>query len=135
MEHIDLPALNALGVGIDLVDVARVDQLLARHGDRALSRLLTESERDYCMTRAYPARHVAARLAAKEAAYKALYRESNGLVISWRDFEVERDDAGQPALALRGRALVAAERLHVARSLLSLSHSSTHAVAVVILVG
>ncbi len=129
------PLVNALGVGIDLVDVARVERLLARNGDRALSRLLTDGERAYCMTRAFPARHVAARVAAKEAAYKALFQQSDGLVIGWRDFEVERDDGGQPALGLRGRALQVAERMKVTRTLLSLSHSSTHAVAIVILVG
>lgn len=127
--------MNALGVGIDLVDVERVERLLSRNGDRVLARLLTDGERAYCMTRAFPARHVAARLAAKEAAYKALFQQSDGLVIGWRDFEVARDDGGQPALELRGRALQVAERMKVTRALLSLSHSSTHAVAIVILVG
>lgn len=127
--------MNAVGVGIDLVDVARVERLLSRNGDRVLARLLTERERAYCMSRAVPARHIAARLAAKEAAYKALFRRSDGLVIGWRDFEVERDSGGQPSLGLRGRAVQAAERLRVKRTLLSLSHSSTHAVAIVVLVG
>lgn len=127
--------MNAVGVGIDLVDIARVERLLSRNVDRVLARLLTERERAYCMSRAFPARHVAARLAAKEAAYKALFQRSDGLVIGWRDFEVERDSGGQPSLGLRGRAVQAAERLQVKRTLLSLSHSSTHAVAIVILVG
>lgn len=126
--------MNPIGVGIDLVEIARVEQLLSRNGERALARLLTDGERSYCLTRAFPARHVAARLAAKEAAYKALFRQSDGLVIGWRDFEVARDEGGQPSLTLHGRARQLAQQLSVSGALLSLSHSSTHAVAVVILV-
>ena len=64
--------MNPIAIGVDVVDVARVERMLARHGDRALLRVLTEEERAYCQRMAVPARHVAARLAAKEAAYKAL---------------------------------------------------------------
>ena len=64
--------MNALAIGIDLVTVARVERLLERHEDRALERLLTDAEQAYCRGMAYPARHVAARIAAKEAVFKAL---------------------------------------------------------------
>jgi len=64
-------------VGIDLVDIVRVEQLLRRHPERALRRLLTAREQSYCMATAKPAQHVAARLAAKEASYKALQQAGN----------------------------------------------------------
>lgn len=135
MEHPTIQPLSTLGVGIDLVDIARIEQLLGRYGDRVLDRLLTDQERGYCLTRAEPARHVAARVAAKEAAFKALYQSDTGRVIGWRDFEVERDTGGRPALGFRGRAAQAAEQMGVSGSLVSLSHSLTHAIAVVILLG
>ncbi|MFQ6047712.1 MAG: 4'-phosphopantetheinyl transferase superfamily protein, partial [Gemmatimonadales bacterium] len=64
--------MSLIAVGLDLVEVERVRRLLQSKGERALRRLLTDAERDYCMAQAVPERHVAARLAAKEAAYKAL---------------------------------------------------------------
>jgi holo-[acyl-carrier-protein] synthase len=67
-----LGAMGLIGLGIDLVDVARVEGILARHGDRAVRRFLTTEERDYVLSRHRPAMHIAARIAAKEAAYQAL---------------------------------------------------------------
>ena len=64
--------MSAAGVGIDLVDIDRIERLIEQFGDRALDRLLFESEREYCLSKASPARHVAVRVAAKEATYKAL---------------------------------------------------------------
>lgn len=127
--------MNILGVGIDLVDIDRVDRMLTRHGDRAVRRLLTEAEQAYCMQAKYPARHVAARLAAKEAAYKALQCDSDARAVGWRDSEVVLSDHGRPTLLLHGRATSAAERLNVSSALLSLTHSDRAAAAVVILVG
>ena len=60
------------GLGIDLVDIARVERMLASKGKRVLERLFTGDEVAYAMARARPAMHLAARLAAKEAAFKAL---------------------------------------------------------------
>lgn len=127
--------MTPLGVGVDLIDIARVERLLERHRDRALGRLLTQREREYCMTRAQPARHVAARLAAKEAAFKALYPSSAGPISSWQDFEVERENDGRPSMVFTGRARQTAVGMGVAQALVSLSHSPSHAIAVVILVG
>jgi holo-[acyl-carrier protein] synthase len=121
-------------VGIDLVEIARVERMLERSGERLLCRLLTEGERRYCLSRGDPARHVAARVAAKEAAFKALFPEDGGY-IGWQEFEVLRSPEGRPHLLLKGRAEDRARRMGVSRALVSLSHSHTHAVAVVILVG
>ena len=127
--------MTVLGLGLDLVAVPRVERLLDRHGERALERLLTESEREYCMTRAAPAIHVAARLAAKEAAYKALAHDPDARAIGWREAEVSRDEDGRPSLLLHGRASEAAERLGVRSSFVSLTHVATHGAAVVVLLG
>ncbi|MDH3292365.1 MAG: holo-ACP synthase [Gemmatimonadota bacterium] len=127
--------MTVLGLGIDLVDVSRVRRLLDRHGDRALERLLTPDERAYCTTRAVPSVHIAARLAAKEAAFKALAGESDARRIWWTELEVRREGDGRPTLHLHGKASARAERLGVRSSLLSLTHERDHAAAVVLLIG
>lgn len=125
--------MNGFAVGLDLVDVERVARLLERSGKRALERILTPGEREYCLTQLAPARHVAARVAAKEAAYKALAQGGAERVVWWRDVEVVRDARNRPSLVFHGRARACAEELQVAGSLLSLTHSETQAAAVVIL--
>ena len=124
-----------LGVGIDLVDVARVERMLDRLGTRVLDRLLTDAERAYCLGMAVPARHVAARVAAKEAAFKALQPDTERIDIGWREIEVVRNSEGRPSLSFAGRAHERSERLGVHRVMVSLSHSDLQAAAVVILLG
>jgi len=124
-----------LGVGIDLVDVARVERMLEQFGSRVLERLLTEAECSYCLSMAVPARHVATRVAAKEAAFKALQPDTGRIDIGWREIEVARNDEGRPSLRLTGRAHERSERLGVRRVMVSLSHSDIQAAAVVVLLG
>lgn len=127
--------MRVLGVGLDLVDVARVERMLERHGDRLLDRLLSVPERDYCRSLAFPARHVAARIAAKEAAYKALSQAGTEEVLWWGDMEVVRDEKGRPQLRLLERAQTWADMIGVDRCLLSLTHSETQAGAIVVVLG
>lgn len=127
--------MTVLGVGIDLVEISRVETLLAEHGGRAMGRLLSAEERAYCEAKARPAQHVAARVAAKEAAYKALAGGGDVGYLPWLDVEVTRDSDGRPALAFHGAAHTVAERLGVRHTHVSLTHSHTHAAAVVMLVG
>jgi holo-[acyl-carrier protein] synthase len=126
---------HAVGVGIDLVDIDRVEALLARHGERALKRLLTEHEQAYCRDMARPAQHVAARIAAKEASYKALQLAGDARGVGWLDSEVVQGAEGRPLLRLHGRAEAAAARLNVSGALISLTHSRHAAAAVVVLTG
>jgi holo-[acyl-carrier protein] synthase len=121
------------GVGLDLVDIARVQRLIAAKGDRALRRLFTKGESDYAATRPRPFLHLAARVAAKEAAFKALSAADGARGIGWREMEVVTGTDGRPALALHGRAKACAAALGVTRLHLTLSHSETTAGAVVIL--
>jgi holo-[acyl-carrier protein] synthase len=125
--------VNLLAVGLDLVEVDRVARLLDDKGELALRRLLTAAERDYCLAQPVPERHVAARLAAKEAAYKALAHGGDAGYIGWRDVEVTRTVTGGPSLILRGRAQAMADRLQVSAVKVSLTHSAKHAAAVVVL--
>jgi holo-[acyl-carrier protein] synthase len=125
--------MSVLGLGLDLVSVARVERLLAHKGDRVLARLLTEAEREYCCAQPLPARHVAARLAAKEAAYKAFQVASGARGIGWKETEVVRDKEGKPDLRFYGRAAKTAAKLGVTRAHVSISHTDDTAAAVVVL--
>jgi holo-[acyl-carrier protein] synthase len=127
--------MNVIGVGIDLVAVPRVARLIERHGTRALERVLTPGEREYCLGKVHPAQSVAARIAAKEAAFKALALDQEALRIGWTELEVVRDRDGRPQLVLHGRAEQAARRLGVCRSAVSLTHEREHAAAMVVLLG
>jgi len=125
--------VSAVGVGVDLVEVSRVGAIIADKGARVFERLLTPAERAYCESRPDPATHVAVRLAAKEAAYKALQGSAVARGIGWRDIEVIRAPDGRPDLELSGLAKSRARELGVKRVLLSLSHTHLAAVAVVVL--
>ena len=120
------------GIGIDLVDIARVGRLLDAKGERALRRLFTTSEVEYALSRPLPAQHLAARLAAKEAAFKALAGNSLARGIGWKEIEVVRDD-GRPTLAFHGRAAERVAELGVIDVWVSLTHSGTTAAAMVVL--
>jgi holo-[acyl-carrier protein] synthase len=121
-----------IGIGVDLVEISRVRSLIASQGERAVLRLFTESERRYCGDMANPARHYAVRVAAKEAAFKAL---GTGWArgVQWKDVEVERLASGQPILHLHGAALGEAEKLGATRFFVSLTHDQLVSAAVVVL--
>ncbi len=130
-----ITSVNTIAIGVDLVEIDRIQAMLDRHADRALRRLLSPEERDYCMSKAKPAQHVAARVAAKEAAYKALQVDPNAGAVSWLDIDVRVVGNGRPSLTLGGLAQAAASRLSVKESLVSISHSIDTAVAFVVLLG
>jgi len=123
-----------VATGIDLVEIARVQEALETHGERFRNRVFTEAETDYCERQARRFASYAARFAAKEAAMKALGTGWAGGV-RWRDIEVTTNDSGAPAIGLSGRALeilaaLGAQKVHV-----SLSHSDELAIAQVIFEG
>ncbi len=112
------------GVGIDLLEVDRLERALDRHPGLA-PRVFTDAELDYARARSRPARHLAARFAAKEAVFKALgLRGALGL----REIEVV---AGQPpSIRLHGRAAETAAKLGISEVSISLTHSGEMAAAV-----
>ncbi len=122
-----------LGIGIDLVEVGRIERALLK-GDRFTRRLYTAAEIAYCTRHKEPARHFAARFAAKEAGMKALGTGwSNG--VGWRDFEVRLDPRGRPLLTITGRAAELAKAMGTTHSVVSLAHDGGMATAVVIFEG
>jgi holo-[acyl-carrier protein] synthase len=122
-----------LGVGIDIVSAARVERLLGRHGERAMQRLFTSRERDRAADYAHASLHLAARIAAKEAAYKALSGDGRAHGVGWLDIEVRRFADGRPGLAFHGAAARRIEAMGVTRCHLSLTHAGGVAAAVVVL--
>ena len=120
------------GIGIDLVDVQRVRRLIDRKGERALQRLFTDGERAYADTHPEPARQLAARVAAKEAAFKALAGNALARSIGWRELEVVARANRSPLLLLHGRALDRAAELGVVRIHLSITHTDLTAAAFVV---
>jgi holo-[acyl-carrier protein] synthase len=122
-----------VGIGVDLVHIARVERLLSSKGQRALERLFTEEERRYALARMEPARHLAARVAAKEATFKALAGNARAHAISWRDMEVVIGAHGRPELALHGLARERAAELAIERTWLTLTHDGPTAAAFVVL--
>lgn len=118
------------GVGIDLIEIARVRQAVDRWGDRFLNRIFTPAEVDYCRQRKDPYPSLAARFAAKEAVMKSLGTGwSTG--IKWTDIEIGRNTDGPPFVRVTGRAQELVGRRTV---LVSLSHTADYAVAAVTLV-
>ena len=123
-----------VGIGIDLVEVQRVRDLLARKGGRAIGRLFTSAEAAYAAAASDPALRFAARVAAKEAAYKALAGNELARGIGWRELEVVSNGEGRaPTLRLHGAAERRAAELEVAQIWLSITHERLTAAAVVVL--
>jgi holo-[acyl-carrier protein] synthase len=119
-----------VGIGLDVVEMPRARQLFDRHGIRILDRTLTAAECAYVMSLGDPVPAFAARLAAKEAVYKALQLLPDARAVGWRDIEVRRLPDGRPTIALHGRAVAvlgAGLKIHV-----TLSHSRDVAAAVAI---
>jgi holo-[acyl-carrier protein] synthase len=125
--------VSAVGVGVDLVEVSRIRTMLDEKGAHVFERLLTPAEAEYCRSRPDPSEHVAVRLAAKEAVYKALQGSAEARGIGWREIEVTRAPDGRPDVSLTGLASTRARELGVSRVLLSLSHTHEAAVAVAVL--
>ena len=113
---------------MDIIETARIKGVLDRHEQRFLQRVYTEWERAYCRTNVL---HLAGRWAAKEAVSKVLGLGTRG--VGWREIEIRRTPAGQPIVALHGRA----ERRRLALGLrdplaVSISHIRDLAVAVAV---
>lgn len=119
--------LDHLRVGIDLVEIERVQQSVARYGERFLKRIFTEKERTDVQD--HPA-SLAARFAAKEAVAKAL---GCGIgEVGWQEIEIRRGPSGEPLLQLHGRAQAMADELQLRYWAVSLSHTRSLATAVVV---
>ena len=121
-----------VGIGVDAIEIERVSRMFASQGQRMLDRLFTAEELRYVNTKQAPAQHLAVRLAAKEAAYKALSGNELARGIGWRDVEVLTREDGAPTLRLHGRALQRFTEIGATSAHVSLTHSLTTAIGVVI---
>ena len=111
--------------GIDIIEIARIGEVLNKYGVRFLNRIYTDSEQKYCKGRAA---QLASRFAAKEAVMKALGTGIRG--VGWKDIEIKRERGGPPYIQLHGRAR--ASKMGLSEISLSLSHSNDFAVASVV---
>ena len=125
--------LMILGIGTDLLDVARMAKELEKEGAGFRDTVFTPSEIEYCEAKRYPAQHFAARFAAKEALFKALPGSTSRDF--WREVEVARSGDEPPRLVLHGSVKEAADRLGVTDILVSISHTDRLAAASVVLQG
>lgn len=120
--------MRIFGIGIDVVEVARIAAAIERHGEPFLEKIFTAAERAYCETRKTPAMHYAARFAAKEAVAKAL-GTGIGKHAGLHDLEILHDAAGAPKLHLSGAAESFAEDNGITDIQISLTHAREYAAA------
>src|SRR3984893_725230 len=126
--------MSVLGIGVDLVECARIERSLERFGQKFLHRVFTDGEIEYSLSMKFPARHLAARCAAKEAVSKA-FGTGIGKAMGWRDIDVRKKPSGEPFLVFGGGAEKHATERGVTDALITLSHSDQHAVATIVLEG
>jgi holo-[acyl-carrier protein] synthase len=123
-----------LGIGIDIIEVARIQASYERFGDRFLKRILHPNEIGYCLSHKIPGPFLAARFAAKEAISKA-FGTGIGAELGWQDMEVGRKPSGEPFVILHHAGLRLLQERGARAVLISLSHTQQHATAVAILEG
>lgn len=115
------------GIGIDLIEISRIEKSVSDYGDRFLNRIFTPAEIGYCLSRANPFSHYAARFAAKEAFAKAA-GTGIGHEIGWQDIEIVREFSGRPGILISERIRKQFEGYQI---FLSVSHTHDYAVAMV----
>jgi len=124
--------MSVIGIGVDLVECARIDHSIDRFGDRFLHRVFTDGEIAYSKSMKFPARHLAARFAAKEALSKA-FGTGIGGSMGWKDIDVRKKPSGEPFIVLEGGAKQLANDRGVTKVLITLSHTDNHAMAMIVL--
>jgi holo-[acyl-carrier protein] synthase len=125
---------HILGTGVDIVETARIQDSVEKFGDRFLNRCFWPDEVAYCQGMKFPALHLAARFAAKEAISKA-FGTGIGKQLGWKDMEVRKRDSGEPYLVLHGRGEELAQARGVTEVFISLSHCKEYAAAQAVIVG
>ncbi len=122
--------MDIIGLGVDLADVGRVRDLLARYGDAFRERCFTDHEWEYAHRFSDPAGRLAARFAGKEAVMKSL--GTGWRRLRWTDIEIT--GGGRPRAVLTGRAAIRAEMLGVTEVLVTVTHTRDQAVVMAIAV-
>jgi holo-[acyl-carrier protein] synthase len=123
-----------IGIGIDLVETARIQASMDRFGDAFLERFLLPEEIKFCKSHRHPFTHVAARFAAKEAVAKA-FGTGLGEALGWHDIEIGRKPTGEPFLVLHKKAFELFQARGGKGTHVSLTHTENYAAAVVVMEG
>lgn len=121
------------GIGIDIVEISRIKNAMARWKDAFLKRIFTENEIRYAQGKKSAYQHFAARFAAKEAVLKAI-GDSSINRIEWSDIEVLNDKFGKPVVRLNGEAKRIQKKKDISRIIISMSHTRSYAAANAILI-
>jgi len=127
-------AEKLLGLGMDLVEIDRIEDSMKKFGDRFLKRIFHPAEVAYAESQARPATHLAARFAAKEAASKA-FGTGIGKALPWLGMEIGRHSSGEPFLRFHAAGSELAKSRGITRALVTLSHTRSHSAATVALLG
>jgi len=122
------------GIGIDVVEVERIEKSIAEFGKRFVERVFTQEERAYCESQKRPAIHYAARFAAKEAVAKA-FGTGIGKELSWLDMEIRRRESGEPEMFLTGAGEQFRKNHNVSQIKISLTHAQHYAAANAVALG
>ena len=120
--------MTPIAHGIDLVELDRIEQMIARHGDRFLERIFTERERADADAVKNRIEKLAGRFAAKEAVMKIIgtgWRDG----VAWTDIEVVNDPLGRPEVTIRGKVKELADKMALGPITLSISHTGNFAMA------
>ncbi|MGA2241332.1 MAG: holo-ACP synthase [Verrucomicrobiota bacterium] len=123
-----------LGIGIDIIEVARIASSYEKFGERFVNRVLHADEIAYCLSHKNPAPFIAARFAAKEAISKA-FGTGISAQLGWQDMEIRREDSGKPFVVLHGKGKKLFKSCRAKRLLVSLSHTANYAAATAVLEG
>ncbi len=126
--------MKLIAHGIDLIECDRIQDVWRQRPDRFIARILTQTEREYCLRKKNPLPHIAGRFAAKEAIMKVLGTGWRGQ-ISWTDIEITNDQVGQPHVELTGHCRQVADELGMTRILISITHTQNYAAASAIAMG
>ncbi len=127
------PGGTLIGLGCDLIEVERIQAILAKHGERFLKRIFTEEEQAYCNTLKYSPKHYAARWAAKEAVSKC-FTTGIGEHLDWTSISVYHGARKEPLVRLDAKAAALLQAVGATHVWLTLSHTESHAMAVAALV-
>jgi holo-[acyl-carrier protein] synthase len=123
-----------LGVGIDIIEVARIAASLEKFGHRFGERILLPAESEYCLSHNSPAPFVAARFAAKEAISKA-FGTGIGAQLGWQDMEIAHRQSGEPYVIMHGKGKKLFDSRNAKSILVSISHTKDYAAVVAVLEG
>ena len=120
--------MTIFGIGVDVVENARIRQSMDRIGDPFLDRVFTPTEREYCDSMKFSERHYAARFAAKEAIAKA-FGTGIGENLSWKDMEILRRESGEPFVVMSGSGKQFQRDRGICQIMISLTHTDHYAAA------